>query len=432
MALIAEADIEIDPDGLVVGWDSGAVRLFGYQATEALGVALSDLIVPGRLRAAHRDGLRRIRSGTGPHPVLDAAFELPALHRDGHEVLVEALVTRRGPHFGARLRPVAAAAPVPLELFLSASGRERRETAQLRALVGVLPEGVVVQDEQRHTVVASFTDEFADPWAAEIKIDAIVRAGVPVADETVDLADGRTLVRDYTPVLLDGASVGHVWVYRPPPPRAISGPFIRMAAHELRTPLASLSTLTGMLSTLDGVQLETALAAVERNVGRMQAAIADLLALAALQCGETRVESVPVDLAPLVTPRLLGDPHLLRQVFDTVVDVVTGAADPHAPVRLSSTVDGGWAVVTVHTDTAEPAGFERLLTGTLALSLAEEIVVRHRGTLTTSVERPGITVTVRIPAFSSPGVCPGGSSAGVSPETASGSTSHPAGAAASG
>jgi PAS domain S-box-containing protein len=67
MALIAEADIEIDPDGLVVGWDSGAVRLFGYQATEALGVALSDLIVPGRLRAAHRDGLRRIRSGTGPH-----------------------------------------------------------------------------------------------------------------------------------------------------------------------------------------------------------------------------------------------------------------------------------------------------------------------------------------------------------------------------
>ena len=86
------------PDAVVVGdaargtielWNPAAEALFGYSSEEITG-RLMELLVPDRLRAAHRAGLARFAAaGTGPLVDSGSAVELPALRRDGTEVWVE-------------------------------------------------------------------------------------------------------------------------------------------------------------------------------------------------------------------------------------------------------------------------------------------------------------------------------------------------------
>src|SRR5271155_6127711 len=49
-------------DGLIVSWNAGAVRLFGYQPEEIIGKSITT-IVPPELHAEERDILDRLRRG---------------------------------------------------------------------------------------------------------------------------------------------------------------------------------------------------------------------------------------------------------------------------------------------------------------------------------------------------------------------------------
>src|SRR2546423_2628085 len=63
----AAATVTIDANGVVTGWDDGATALFGYDQNQAIGAALSELIIPVRMRTAHESGLRRAeRDGLAP------------------------------------------------------------------------------------------------------------------------------------------------------------------------------------------------------------------------------------------------------------------------------------------------------------------------------------------------------------------------------
>jgi PAS domain S-box-containing protein len=60
---IGDAVVVCDVRGSVVVWNSGATRLFGWTAAEALGQRM-DMIVPERLRKRHWDGYdQSMRSG---------------------------------------------------------------------------------------------------------------------------------------------------------------------------------------------------------------------------------------------------------------------------------------------------------------------------------------------------------------------------------
>src|SRR5690242_16428139 len=101
-------------DGRVRDLDAGAERLFGYPRNEALGALMSELIIPPRLREAHEAALCRLRE-TGAAPILDTAFAMPALCRDGREVLVELVVSRirHGDEeaFAGTMRPLSGQPP---------------------------------------------------------------------------------------------------------------------------------------------------------------------------------------------------------------------------------------------------------------------------------------------------------------------------------
>ena len=104
-----DAVVTIDMQGVVHAWNTQAERTFGWTAAEAIGRDLADLIIPERLRAAHRLGLQRDHV-PGQSAVLERRLEMPALHRDGREFTVELSIapvyrdrTRAGDRVG---RPV--------------------------------------------------------------------------------------------------------------------------------------------------------------------------------------------------------------------------------------------------------------------------------------------------------------------------------------
>jgi PAS domain S-box-containing protein len=88
-----DAVVTMDARGHVIGWNPAAERIFGYEAGEAIGREMAELIVPPRLRDAHRRGLARFQE-THRGVVLDRRLELTGLRRDGTELPVELTITR--------------------------------------------------------------------------------------------------------------------------------------------------------------------------------------------------------------------------------------------------------------------------------------------------------------------------------------------------
>ncbi len=85
--------LSMNAAGIVTDFNPAAVRAFGYTPDEAIGRALGDLIVPERLREAHRAGLARYLE-TGEERVIGKRLELPALRKDGTEFDCELTITR--------------------------------------------------------------------------------------------------------------------------------------------------------------------------------------------------------------------------------------------------------------------------------------------------------------------------------------------------
>ena len=83
-----DAIITIDLEGRILEFNPAAEATFGHHAEDVIGEEMAALIVPERLRAAHRAGMARyLTSGEGP--VLGTRIEVPALRADGTEFPVE-------------------------------------------------------------------------------------------------------------------------------------------------------------------------------------------------------------------------------------------------------------------------------------------------------------------------------------------------------
>jgi PAS domain S-box-containing protein len=83
-----DAVVTMDMGGVIREWNAQAERTFGWTKAEAIGRDLGEVLVPERLREAHRVGLRR-NQATGESTVLQRRLEMPARHRDGREFMVE-------------------------------------------------------------------------------------------------------------------------------------------------------------------------------------------------------------------------------------------------------------------------------------------------------------------------------------------------------
>ena len=87
-----DAILTIDDAGCLVEFNPAAELMFGYQREQVLGRALSEIIVPPRLRKAHEDGYKRFVLTNQKH-LFNQRVELTAMRSDGSEFPVELTLT---------------------------------------------------------------------------------------------------------------------------------------------------------------------------------------------------------------------------------------------------------------------------------------------------------------------------------------------------
>jgi PAS domain S-box-containing protein len=84
----ADAIVGADKDGIIVFWNPGAERIFGYASAEAVGHSL-DIIIPERLRARHWEGYHRVMQGGESRYGHGDILAVPALRKDGTQISIE-------------------------------------------------------------------------------------------------------------------------------------------------------------------------------------------------------------------------------------------------------------------------------------------------------------------------------------------------------
>ncbi len=92
LASAADGLVASDRAGHIVLWNSGAERIFGYSADEAVGRTL-DLIIPEPFRERHWQGYRAVmESGVSRYGTGDI-LAVPGRHKDGHRISLEFTIT---------------------------------------------------------------------------------------------------------------------------------------------------------------------------------------------------------------------------------------------------------------------------------------------------------------------------------------------------
>lgn len=127
----------MDSEGRVRDWNPSAEQVFGFTRDEAIGREVAELIIPGPMRDAHRNGLRRYLE-TGEPTILDRRVDVSGMRRDGTEFPLELAVTRLPdsdpPLFAAFMRP------------LREHGPTERENARLQQRMTFLAQAGLVLD----------------------------------------------------------------------------------------------------------------------------------------------------------------------------------------------------------------------------------------------------------------------------------------------
>lgn len=84
----SDAIIAADREGVIVFWNPGAARIFGYESAEAIGQSL-DIIIPERLRKRHWDGYRHVIEGGESRYTHDSLLAVPGIRKDGSGISIE-------------------------------------------------------------------------------------------------------------------------------------------------------------------------------------------------------------------------------------------------------------------------------------------------------------------------------------------------------
>jgi PAS domain S-box-containing protein len=148
------AFVTLTAEGLVVDWNPRAEELFGYSRAEAVGVELSELVVPARYREQHRSGLRSVASSREGR-TLKRLLHLEALRRDGSEFPIDMTITAVRLDgewlFHAWIQDVSERT----ELMRELEAQLRRGHPGFAEILDSLAEAVTIRDPHHHILYAN-------------------------------------------------------------------------------------------------------------------------------------------------------------------------------------------------------------------------------------------------------------------------------------
>ena len=84
----SDAIVAADKKGTIVFWNPGAERIFGFEASEAVGQSL-DIIIPERLRKRHWDGYHQVMATGESRYDHGDILAVPGLKKDSTQISIE-------------------------------------------------------------------------------------------------------------------------------------------------------------------------------------------------------------------------------------------------------------------------------------------------------------------------------------------------------
>lgn len=142
-----EAVVTVDMDRTVLTWSSGAERIYGWTATEAIGRSVFSMICPDLSEADVKVFLQRL-AVEGHRTEVN-----PRMRKDGSTITVEATYVLLKDESGQPARVLGVAREVRREDALVTA--LRASEAQMRAIVTGMAEGVVMHDVTGRIVVSN-------------------------------------------------------------------------------------------------------------------------------------------------------------------------------------------------------------------------------------------------------------------------------------
>ena len=169
-----DAIIMMDNDGKVSFWNSAAERTFGYQAHEASGQALTDLIIPKRYHKRHSDGAENfLRTDQGV--LINRTVRLEAVRKDGTEFPVE--ISLSGVHLGGKWNVVGTIRDITDRNKAERKAQEKQ--GLLEQIIENIPHSIFWKD--RHSVYLGCNRNFARQAGVENPEDIIGKTDYELA-----------------------------------------------------------------------------------------------------------------------------------------------------------------------------------------------------------------------------------------------------------
>lgn len=167
---VLDAYVAIDPQDIIIAWNRQATTLFGWSAREMIGKRLTDTIVPPQLRQRHAEAIATF-AARAEHPLLGRRLEMPALRKDGGELLVELSIVKisaaSGLSFAASLRDIT---------------ESRRKDAELRELNERLEQRVAERTAQLEVANRELSSTNRDLEAFTYSVSHDLRAPLRAID----------------------------------------------------------------------------------------------------------------------------------------------------------------------------------------------------------------------------------------------------------
>ncbi|HYD83136.1 MAG TPA: PAS domain S-box protein, partial [Opitutus sp.] len=352
--------------GIITSWNSGAERIFGYSASEAVGRSITMLLPPERL-SEEEDILRRVKQGER----IDH-FETLRRRKDGAIIDVSVTISPLREPDGT----IVGASKVARDI----SGQKRSNRADVLlaaivsssddAIVSKNLDGIITSWNQGAERLFGYTPEEAigrpvlmlvpaDRKDEEPRILERMRRGErvdhfetvrvrkngehfhvsltisPLRDANGIIVGASKIARDITELkrisaeremLLESERVARAQAEHA---NRMKDEFLATVSHELRTPLNAIVAWTQVLKEGGGplAEIEQGLEVIERNARIQAQLIDDLLDLGRIASGKMTLETEWLDLALIVQEAIRSVQHAAdaKQIsLKTVLNTVRG------------------------------------------------------------------------------------------------------------
>ena len=171
-----DAFVQTDMNGVVLDWSPKAEALTGWSRAEAVGARIGDLVFPEALRLLHRQRVMGFLGEVSHGGAGGLRYEIPIMHKDGREILVEVSLTalRRGDGYivNAFVR----------DITQKRFAEEQLIQAQKMESVGQLTGGIAHDFNNMLTVITGTIEILADAVKQHPDLSTIARMISDAAD----------------------------------------------------------------------------------------------------------------------------------------------------------------------------------------------------------------------------------------------------------